>query len=61
MEGVTFVGIPFYSLVKYQGMGNAVPSLRRVVILERLVSSQVKVRDVGDLAAVFGMVLGVVL
>ena len=48
MERVTFVGIPFYSLAEYQGMGGAVQSLRDAGIVQRLRSGRVKVRDIGD-------------
>lgn len=45
---MTFVGIPFYSLAKYQGMGNAVQNLRDAGIVQRLRSGSVQVRDIGD-------------
>lgn len=48
MDRVTFVGIPFYSLAEYQGMGGAVQSLRDAGIVQRLRSGKVHVRDIGD-------------
>jgi len=48
LERVTFVGIPFYSLAKYQGMGGAVQSLRDAGIVQRLRSGKAQVRDIGD-------------
>jgi arginase len=48
LEKVTFVGIPFYSLAEYQGMGGAVQSLRDAGIVQRLRSGKVQVRDIGD-------------
>lgn len=48
MDRVTFVGIPFYSLAEYQGMGGAVQSLRDAGIVQRLRSGNVQVRDIGD-------------
>ncbi len=48
MDRVIFVGIPFYSLAEYEGMGGAVQNLRKAGIVERLRSANVKVRDIGD-------------
>ena len=48
MERVTFVGIPFYSLAEYQGMGGAVQSLRDAGIVQRLRLGKVQVSDIGD-------------
>lgn len=48
LEAMTFVGIPFYSLAKYRGMGSAVQNLRDAGIVQRLSSGKVQVRDIGD-------------
>lgn len=48
MEGITFVGIPFYSQAKYQGMGKAVESLRNAGIVQSLRTTHLSVSDIGD-------------
>ncbi len=49
MEQVTFVGIPFYTLAKYQGMGDAVRNFRQAGIVQRLRSTKLPVNDIGDI------------
>ncbi len=46
--GLTFVGIPFYSLARYRGMGEAVGSLRNAGIVQRIESADSDVTDLGD-------------
>ncbi len=49
MESVTFVGIPFYTLAKYRGMGQAVETLRKAGIVQQLGSNRLPVHDIGDI------------
>ena len=48
--GIVFVGIPFYTLAKYEGMAEAVSSLRAAGILDRLRSVDPSLLDLGDIA-----------
>jgi arginase len=45
---VSFVGIPFYTLVKYRPMADAVKSLRQAGIVQRIRSATKDVIDIGD-------------
>jgi arginase len=46
--GITFVGIPFYTLAKYRAMGDAVPSLRKAGVVQRIKSVDNDFVDLGD-------------
>ncbi len=46
--GVVFAGIPFYTLAKYEGMAEAVSTLRTAGILDRLRSVDPQLLDLGD-------------
>ncbi len=46
--GVTFVGIPFYTLAKYRAMGDAVPSLRKAGVVQRIKLADNDLVDLGD-------------
>ena len=46
--GVTFVGIPFYTLAKYRAMGDAVPSLRKAGVVQRIKLADNDLIDLGD-------------
>ena len=46
--GVAFVGIPFYTLVKYRPMADAVESLRKAGIVQRIRSATNELTDIGD-------------
>ncbi|HEV2120727.1 MAG TPA: arginase family protein [Candidatus Bathyarchaeia archaeon] len=47
--GVSFVGIPFYTLAKYRRMGDAVKSLRRAGIVHRIKLADSELIDLGDI------------
>ncbi len=46
--GLTFVGISFYSLARYRGMGEAVENLRKAGIPQRLGAADGNLSDLGD-------------
>jgi len=46
--GVTFVGIPFYTLAKYRAMGDAVSNLRKAGVVQRIKSVDNDLVDLGD-------------
>ena len=46
--GVVFVGIPFYTLVRYRPMADAVESLRKAGIVQRIRSATNELTDIGD-------------
>src|SRR2546426_2701842 len=46
--GVTFVGIPFYTLAKYRAMGDAVPNLGKAGVVQRIKSVDNDLVDLGD-------------
>src|SRR5207245_10934157 len=46
--GVTFVGIPFYTLAKYRAMGDAVSNLRKAGVFQRIKSVDNDLVDLGD-------------
>jgi len=46
--GIAFAGIPFYTLAKYEGMAEAVRSLRAAGILDRLRMADPSLLDIGD-------------
>ena len=46
--GVAFVGIPFYTLAKYRPMADAVKSLRKAGILQRMKLADSELIDLGD-------------
>ncbi len=48
MENLTLIGLPFYSLSKYRGMGEAVKVLRSLGIAEVLKKSSQSFSDLGD-------------
>ncbi|HZY93643.1 MAG TPA: arginase family protein [Candidatus Bathyarchaeia archaeon] len=48
MLGVVFVGIPFYTLVRYRPMADAVQSLRQAGIVQRIKSTTNDLTDMGD-------------
>ena len=48
MQSITFVGIPFYTLAKYEGMSRAVEVLRTAGIVQRLKTAGLEVDDIGD-------------
>lgn len=48
MENVRLIGLPFYSLSKYRGMGEAVKTLRSFGIAEALKKSAASFNDLGD-------------
>lgn len=48
MEKLTLIGLPFYSLSKYRGMGEAVKVLRSLGIVEVLKKSSESFDDLGD-------------
>lgn len=49
MDRLTLMGLPFYSLVKYRGHGNAVSALRTAGIAQALAKSATQFNDLGDL------------
>lgn len=49
MDRLTLMGLPFYSLSKYRGMGKAVGALRWAGIAETLAKSATHFTDLGDL------------
>ena len=46
--GVTFVGIPFYTLARYRSMADAVKSLRQAGIVQRIRTADNDLVDLGD-------------
>ncbi len=48
MENLTLIGLPFYSLAKYRGMGESVKALRSLGIAEVLKKSSESFNDLGD-------------
>ena len=48
MERLSLLGLPFYSLAKYRGMGLAVKALREIGIVDILKESASNFRDLGD-------------
>lgn len=48
VERVTLIGLPFYSLAKYRGMGEAVKSLRSLGIAEIVKETSSSFNDLGD-------------
>lgn len=50
METVSFIGLPFYSLAKYRGMGLAVKALRGLGIAKVVESKASGFRDLGDVS-----------
>ncbi len=48
MEKLTLIGLPFYSLSKYRGMGEAVKALRSLGITEVVKKSASSFTDLGD-------------
>ena len=46
--GITFVGIPFYTLARYRAMGDAVPNLRKAGVVQRIKSADNELVDLGD-------------
>lgn len=48
MENVSLIGLPFYSLAKYRGMGLAVKALRELGIAEVVKRQASAFRDLGD-------------
>jgi arginase len=48
MENVSLIGLPFYSLAKYRGMGLAVKALRELGIAEVVKRQGSAFRDLGD-------------
>ena len=46
--GVAFVGIPFYTLAKYRPMADAVKTLRKAGILQRMKLADSELIDLGD-------------
>ena len=46
--GVTFVGIPFYTLAKYRAMGDAVSNLWKAGVVQRIKSVDIDLVDLGD-------------
>ncbi len=48
MEKLTLIGLPFYSLSKYRGMGEAVKALRSLGIAEILKKKSESFNDLGD-------------
>jgi arginase len=50
MKKVSMIGIPFYSLAKYRGMGMAVEAMRRLGIADVIKEKVSAFADLGDLA-----------
>ncbi len=48
MENVSLIGLPFYSLAKYRGMGLAVKALRELGIADIVKRQASALRDLGD-------------
>jgi arginase len=48
MQNVSLIGLPFYSLAKYRGMGRAVEALRRLGIADILKQHAGAFKDFGD-------------
>lgn len=49
MDNISLIGLPFYSLAKYRGMGKAVSALRSAGIAQTLAKSAAQFNDLGDL------------
>jgi len=50
MQNVSLIGLPFYSLAKYRGMGRAVEALRRLGIADIVKQQAGAFKDLGDVA-----------
>jgi arginase len=50
MKKVSMIGLPFYSLAKYRGMGMAVEALRRLGITDAITEKVSAFADLGDVA-----------
>jgi len=50
MQNVSLIGLPFYSLAKYRGMGMAVQALRRLGIADIAKQQASAFKDLGDVA-----------